>query len=97
MHRWGETDLFLDAHKTTAPASGEILLPIRHYKFNRDLYRRIDAAITERRYESGSLVYDALSELMDRMSRTDGSFLYRYSLRADEFAAFVETGNARLP
>lgn len=96
FHRWGESDLFLNAHKTTAPVSDRILLPIKHYKFNSDIYRKVEVALAEKRYAGGSVEYQSLSALLARMRMRNGSFLYRYSRLANDFDAFADTGNAVL-
>jgi hypothetical protein len=96
LHRWGDSDLFLNAHKTTAQVNDRILLPIKHYKFNADLYRKVEVALSEKRYAGGSVEYRSLSDLLERMKTRDGSFLYRYSRDAGSFEAFAETGNAIL-
>jgi hypothetical protein len=96
FHRWGESDLFLNSHKTTSPVNDRILLPIRHYKFNSDVYRRVEIALAEKRYAGGSVEYQSISELLLRMKMRNGSFLYRYSRSANDFDAFLDTGNAIL-
>jgi hypothetical protein len=96
LHRWGESDLFLNAHKTTSPASGNVLLPIKHYKFTSEVYRKVNASLTERRHAGGSVEYDSLSNLLVRMSERGGSFRYSWSRLAGRFEDFNDSGNARL-
>jgi len=96
LHRWADSDIFLNAHKTTAQVNDRLLLPIKHYKFNSDLFRKVEVALAEKRYAGGSVEYRSLSDLLERMNARNGSFLYRYSRDADSFDAFADTGNAIL-
>lgn len=96
LHCWGESDLFLNAHKTTALASGRLLLPIKHYKFTTDLYRKVEMALAEQRYAGGSVEYRLVEALLQRMTARGGGFRYSLSRAAEGFEPFAATGNAQL-
>ena len=97
LHFWGEGDLFLHDHGTTATASNEILLPLKHYKFNSDVFRKTEVAIAEKQHFSGSAEYSALERLLQKMKERNGSFMYRYSKSANNFENFVQTRNFIVP
>jgi hypothetical protein len=90
-------DTFFSSHWPGVPVVEDVLLPLLHYKFTPDLFRRIVHALETRGYASGSVLYDELESTLGRMARTSGSLLYRHSRQIDDFAAFLETGNASLP
>jgi hypothetical protein len=66
-----------------------------HFKFSRDVYKKVETAVKEKQHGAVTAEYDALRELLGRMIERRGSFLYRLSRSASNFGAFVDTGNAR--
>ena len=96
LHRWGENQLFLNSHLTTEAANEEMLLPMKHYKFNADLFRRTQTALRERQYDGHSREYEAFAQLLDQMERAQQPFTFRHSRPATSFDEFANTGNAIL-
>ncbi len=96
LFRWSEFDLFLSAHMTTTAATQSMLIPMYHFKFNSDLFRRTEAALKEKRYFGNSVEYDTLSKLLHRMDEKNGLFRYRHSKRLDDIDALFDSGNAIL-
>ena len=91
-----ENDHFIGSHVTTHQIASEFLLPILHYKFTHDLFRRTAAAIEGGEYFKGSQEYRLMHSLLTEMQRQRGSFRCAHSKRTTEFATFVESGNALL-
>ena len=94
LFRWSDADLFLSSHMTTAAATNAMLIPIYHFKFNPDLFRRTEAALKEKRYFDNSSEYGALARLLERMDAKDGAFRYRGSRQLGDIDALFDTGNA---
>jgi hypothetical protein len=90
-------DGFLNSHWTNADARQDMLLPMMHFKFTPDLYRRTVFALQGNSYANGSAEYSQMDRLLTRMDATDASFLYSRSRRCDGFEAFRASGNAMLP
>ncbi|MCH2076448.1 MAG: glycosyltransferase family 2 protein [Rhodobacteraceae bacterium] len=94
--KWGQNQLFLNSHLTTEAANPGMLLPIRHYKFNADLFRRTQTALKDRTYAGNSIEYEAIARLLDRLDRTNTRFTFRHSMSAENFDAFADSRNAVL-
>jgi len=92
--KWREGAFFESSHIVNLNASTRMLLPIQHFKFTGELRARTDAAIREGAHYAGSRDYVVMSALLEKMEADGGSFLYRHSTRATDFAAFARTGNA---
>ncbi|WP_209426807.1 glycosyltransferase family 2 protein [Pararhodobacter sp. SW119] len=95
--KWQEGDIFLNSHWSDLPVASDILLPIKHYKFTPDLYRRTQYALATGAYAYGSSEYRRLDTILRTMKERRAKFLYRKSLRADGFEVFAQTGNGRIP
>ena len=50
LRKWRADDGMRDAHRSTLEPTTELLLPLRHFKFNADSYRRIADAISLGQY-----------------------------------------------
>lgn len=96
LRKWGVGDSMRDAHRSTlAPTTG-LLLPLRHFKFNADSYRRIADAVATGQYLGGSHEYVALDRVLEEMKARDHPFLYRRSREAGSYENYAATGNALL-
>ncbi|WP_172796235.1 glycosyltransferase family 2 protein [Loktanella sp. 5RATIMAR09] len=85
---------FDSSHDVSLNYNADILLPLRHYKFNGPIHRRIAIATSSGGYPNGGREYRELSRLLHSMSRTDGDFRYRKSVLYTGFEDFRRTGNA---
>jgi len=92
--KWREGAFFESSHIVNLNASTRMLLPIQHFKFTGELHARTNAAIREGAHYAGARDYVVMSALLEKMEAAGGSFLYRHSTRATDFAAFARTGNA---
>lgn len=93
--RWSDGDVYFNSHKTNIAPTRQMLLPVVHYRFTGHLYAKIEMALAENSYSSGSRDHRFLQALIDRMEQTgNGRFRYAKSRRLDGFQALVETGNA---
>ncbi len=97
LMNWEAEAAFLSSHSTTQAVNPNLLLPILHFKFTPDLYRRTRVALAEGQYYNGSAEYRLMAELLTRMEAAGGSFLYRKSHKARDFEALRRSGNALLP
>jgi hypothetical protein len=97
LMRWQQDDAFLSAHVATAAPDPRILLPLRHYKFTPDTWRRTAEAIEGKQHYRGSQEYTAMETLLMRMRAGGGSFLGPASRPGHRAAAYVESGNLILP
>jgi hypothetical protein len=95
--KWQDGDAFLNSHWTDLPMSSEILLPMKHYKFTPDLYRRVQHALATGGYAFGSSEYRKLDVILRTMEERRAKFLYHKSRPANGFEAFAQTGNGRIP
>ncbi len=96
LRKWRPDDSLLGAHRSTIEPTTRLLLPLRHFKFNADSYRRIADALAVGQYVGGSAEYMALDRVLVEMKRRNHPFLYGHSRAADAFENFVATGNAML-
>jgi hypothetical protein len=96
LRKWERGDWLLDAHSATVHPTTELLLPILHFKFNADVYRRIADALAQGQYVEGSKEYAALDRVLVEMRARRHPFLYRRSRPAGVFEEFERSGNARL-
>ena len=96
LRRWHPDDSLLGAHRSTIEPTTHLLLPLRHFKFNADSYRRIADALVVGQYVDGSSEYVALDRVLAEMRRRNHPFVYRGSRAASSFETFVATGNAAL-
>lgn len=97
LMKWQRGELFLSSHRTTQAIRPDVLLPILHFKFTPDLYRRTRSALAEGQYFNGSAEYQLMSRLLDEMEQGDGSFLYSRSQPAENFTALSRSRNALMP
>ena len=91
--KWDRNCYFGSSHDINLVASKHHLLPIQHFRFTGDIYRRIQRAIREGAYYGNSLDHRLMSELLHVMAATNGSFLYRKSRPLQSFDDFVQTRN----
>lgn len=93
--RWSDGDAYFNSHKTSVAPTRHMLLPVVHYRFTGHLYAKIEMALAENSYSSGSRDHRFLQALIEQMGYTrNGSFRYARSRRLERFSAFGETGNA---
>ena len=92
--KWGADCYFRRSHDTYLPVSARILLPIQHFRFAGNLYRKIATGLKEGAYYNNSADHRLLGELLSTMEAQDGSFLYRESKPLKSFADLSGTGNA---
>jgi hypothetical protein len=97
LMRWQEGDAFLSGHSTTAAPDPRILLPLRHYKFTPDLWRRTAAAVAEKQHYQGSREYTEMERLLLGMEAAGGRFRWRRSRPGHRAAAYAASGNLILP
>jgi len=95
MAKWPAGAFFRNSHHTNLHGSTSVLVPFLHYRFTGALYRKIEVALREKSYSSGSLDHRLLEALLQRMSEGEGGFRYRKSRLVDGFAGLRETGNAK--
>lgn len=89
MAKWPDGAYFKSSHRTSIYGSDKILLPFQHYRFTGALYARIDMAIRENSYSSGSRDHYLLSQLLQRMQdHGNGTFLYKNSRVLNGFDDF---------
>ncbi|WP_227287629.1 glycosyltransferase family 2 protein [Boseongicola sp. H5] len=93
--RWQDGDVHLNSHKTNVSPSRALLLLIVHYRFTGHLYAKIEMALSEASYSSGSRDHRFLQALIATMEQHgNASFCYAKSRALSGFSAFRETGNA---
>lgn len=93
--RWNETDFCIDTHWPDVPASTRLLIPILHYKFTHDTWRRMAYARASKAYFCNSREYDGLSALLDGMAAAGAGFRAAASRLASDSGALAASGNAR--
>ena len=96
LRKWRTDDSMRDAHRSTLEPTTELLLPLRHFKFNANSYRRIADAISLGQYLGGSHEYVALDRVLKEMKARNHPFLYDRSREAGSYESFAATGNAIL-
>lgn len=96
LRNWRLDDSLRGAHRSTIEPTARLLLPLRHFKFNADSYRRVAEAIAAGQHIGGSMEYVALEQVLTEMKRRDHPFLYGRSRPADTFETFAATRNAML-
>ena len=94
MLKWEQNAYFSSSHKSNLPASPNYLIPIQHFRFVGDIFRRIEIGLTERSYYNSSADHNLSKELLRIMVVRNGSFLYRNSLPLRRFADLYNSGNA---
>lgn len=77
--RWRAGDRFLNCHVTSKPVSPTHALAILHFKFTADLGRKIEYALKSGGYNQGSRSYRLYSTLIDRMIKSEATFLGKVS------------------
>ena len=97
LMKWKFDSAFLDSHRTTLQVNQQALLPILHFKFTPDLYRRSYSALTEEQYSNASSEYRVMKSLLAELEAAGGYFLCRNSHLANDFRALCRNGNAMLP
>ncbi len=93
MLKWEQNAYFSSSHKSNLPTSPEYLIPIQHFRFVGDIFRRMETGLRERSYYNNSADHRLLKELLRAMTVRNGSFLYRNSLQLRRFADFSNSGN----
>lgn len=91
--KWREGRYFLNNHKIDFEGSTDFLLPIKHYKFTGDLYRRVVQAMKLGSHYNGSSEYRDMKRLLEKMERKDAGFLYPKSMSAQNFDNFRKSEN----
>lgn len=92
--KWTKNAYFISSHKTNLPASSEYLIPIQHFRFVGDIYRRMATGLTEGSYYNNSADHRLLAELLRIMAVQNGSFLYPKSTALRCFADIADSGNS---
>jgi hypothetical protein len=86
MAKWPDGSYFTSSHNTSIDACDSILLPFQHFRFTGALYAKIEMAIRENSYSSGSRDHHLLSDLLSQMQkRRNATFLYQNSKVLDHF------------
>ncbi|MBO9479503.1 glycosyltransferase family 2 protein [Shimia sp. R11_0] len=93
LFHWSIGDRFYNAHEVSLPTSKDVLLPLRHYKFNGSVAERIIRAQTTGGNTNGGREYNDLGKLLEAMRTGNPSFLYRKSVRFTGYQDFERTGN----
>lgn len=95
--KWQAGDALTNSHWPALPVASDMLLPMKHYKFTPDLYRRMQTALASRAYYDGSVEYRHLDVVLRSMEAQGARFLYGKSRPAGGFAGFAQTGNGAIP
>ena len=95
--KWRSDALFLSSHDITLHGSTSILLPLQHFRFSGPVFDKIDRALHEASYSSGSRDHRMLQSLFMEMQRGEASFLCPASRRFTSWADAEATGNASGP
>ena len=90
--KW-QDNCYAGSHRTNLPLSTNYLLPIQHFRFSGDLYRRIRTGLREGSYYRDSTDHRLLSALLQAMEERKGTFLYSKSRPLEAFDDFVCTRN----
>jgi hypothetical protein len=90
--RWRPDARFLSSHSTTLNGDVNMLLPLRHYKFNGALSARITEAVAAGMHPGGASEYADLAGLLAAMKLRDSSFLCPISLNYTGFEDFRKAG-----
>jgi hypothetical protein len=95
--RWRTGDWFLNCHVTSKPVSRDRVVPMLHFKFTKDLGRKIEYALKTGGYNQGSRSYKLYASLIERMMQDPkgGSFLGKVSRRWTGHADLAAAGVAR--
>ncbi|MEO1161749.1 MAG: glycosyltransferase family 2 protein, partial [Pseudomonadota bacterium] len=93
LFKWREGRFLLNNHNISFEGSTNFLLPIKHYKFTGDLYRRVIQAIQLGSHYDGSSEYRNMRRLLEKMEQEDADFRYPKSMPADNFDNFRRSGN----
>lgn len=91
--KWDHGRFLMNNHNITFDGSTNFLLPIKHYKFSGDLYRRVVQAIQLGSHYNGSSEYRDMRRLLDRMEQLDAGFLYSKSMSSNNIDNFRRSGN----
>lgn len=75
-------------HSASFPGARGILLPLEHFKFTGQLYRRMRTAIAEGTHHANSIEYRDMERLLGAMEAQAGSFLCRRSSSDRSFSAY---------
>lgn len=94
MLKWSAGTTFISSHRVDLPASDRFLLPLRHYKFNGSVCKRIAIVLATGGHPNGSLEYRDLAALLEKMALHDDPFLHATSVKFTNFDDFKRTGNA---
>ena len=92
--KWDRDCYFKDPHNTNIPGSVRCLLPIQHFRFSGSLAGRMRMALLENNHFLDSADYRLMSDLLHRMKKRNGTFLYGRSRPLESFEDLVETRNA---
>ncbi|MCK0096327.1 glycosyltransferase family 2 protein [Yoonia sp. F2084L] len=92
--KWSATAVMNSPHVIHGLATSAMLLPMRHFRFTGETYRRISWALESGGYAGGSIEYRTLSALLGKMAKDKRSFCYDGSRLYQGFDDFAETGNA---
>ena len=94
--RWSTRDnsYFVSSHETNLIASHNLLLPIQHFRFAGETYRKIAASVQERTHYNNSADYRLMAELLHHMELNGGTFMYSMSRPLKTFHDLTSTGNA---
>lgn len=90
--KWNANASYKTSHSTTLTGADDILLPLRHYKFNSATYKRIENAIIRGTHGNGSSEYRDLEKLFKKLHETDGSFIGKHSTKYEGFESFKQSG-----
>jgi len=90
--RWRAGAAFHTSHSLSLNGSTRLLLPLRHFKFNGAVSRRIEAAIADGMYPNGASEYADLARLLGAMAANDAPFIGPRSVRFTGFDDFRRAG-----
>ncbi|EBA12558.1 glycosyltransferase family 2 protein [Roseobacter sp. CCS2] len=92
--RGTEEAVFETSHQVRLKTNRHALLPLCHFKFNGQVYRRIAQAIADGQHPGGASEYADLARLLTKMDEEESTFLCKSSTRLSGFDDFVRTENA---
>lgn len=96
MLRWCDGARIVGAHETTLPVCQDILVPLLHFKFTSDLYRRTRYALESGGYYNASSEYHLMQNFLAQSDGGNGRLTCRYSKLVGQPDVFAQSGNMLL-
>ena len=94
LAKWDNDTMMLNSHTATLPSNRQMLLPLRHFKFNAEAVEKIRRAAVEGQYFNGSAAYKSLDLLLSKMVDVDAPFTCGFSRPVTGYEGFAKAGVA---